>query len=196
MNVSIEKVVDDENGYWCELNFEQAKKPVPAKAKKARSPLKEKDDNNLAERCKSAETKRKSIISEKAEKGRKDYEKAKLMHNKIKIEKEEKRMAIVKDLDTRMKKHEQLKSANLNEKKSKHAKEFQRFKESSAPKEKEHQQFCDKTFNNCIKKLENAEKKRDSLHEKIKIVNAEKSKKFEEKKEINKKLAKEQAAKF
>lgn len=190
MNVSIEKVVDDENGYWCELNYEPAKKPVPEKAKKARSPLKEKDDN-LAQRCKSAETKRKSMLDEKAEKARKDYVKAKQLSNKIKIEKEGKRQAIVKDLDDRMKKHEKHLQANLNEKKSKHAKEFQRFKKSSAPLEKELQKKCDETLKKTIKKLDMAEKKRDSLHEKIKITNAEKTKKFEENKEINKAKAAE-----
>jgi len=190
--MSIEKVVDDENGYWCELTLEPAKKPTPEKVKKEkRSPLKEKVDNTFVERCKSAETKRKSMLGEKSEKAALQVKKAIEISGKIKMEKENKRQAIVKDLDTKMKKHEKLLEANLNNKKVLHAKKTKLIQKGKAKITEQEAQEQLKIDQEIRAKLALAEKKRNSLLEQTKIKNAEKSQKFQENKDKNIALAAE-----
>lgn len=187
LNLSVENVVDSENGYWAELTLEPAKKASPPNnIKKARSPLKEKDDNNkdsnkTFERVKSADAKRSSLLGEKVQKTKEHNQKVEVVFKESRERDLNKKENITNTLSEKIKTAEQIRNEQLEDKKRKATKSQEAYKiaVANAKREEEERQRL------CAEKLAKAEEKRKEKERQIKLNNEQKLQRYLANKEKN-----------
>jgi len=180
LNLSVENVVDSENGYWAELTLEPAKKASPPQnIKKARSPLKEKTENNTFERVKSADAKRSSLLGEKVQKTKEHNQKVEEVHKESKEQFNKRIEGINTNLAEKIKKAEQIHNEKLEEKKRKASKSIDNSKKLDVRKKFE------SAWQSKQEKLEKAEEHRKEQERQIRLNNEQKHQRFLANKEKN-----------